>query len=70
MQTYCAELVTRDSRRFLLAGYGWSYADHHNPQVRTFPTRADAYRAARKAWKARGDRVRSAPAPEWLAPTR
>ena len=67
MATYRAELVTRDGHRFLLAGYGWSYTAHQDPRVRTFPTRVDAYRAARKAYKALGDRVPSAPAPEWLA---
>jgi hypothetical protein len=67
MKTYCSELITADGRRFLLAGYGWSYAGYQDLRVRTFATRADAYRAARKAYKARGDKVRSAPAPEWLA---
>jgi hypothetical protein len=68
MQIYCAELITRDGRRFLLAGYGWSYADHCSPYVRTFPTRADAYRAARKGLEGARRHSAVAPAPEWVTP--
>lgn len=58
---YYAELTTKDGRKFRLAPFGWSFARDNDSRVNKYPTRREAYGAARRAWKAKGDKVKSTP---------